>query len=1259
MSESSKRRRLFEAVMSHPASERRAVLERLCAGTPDLVQQVWAMVVASERSAAALGDPVAIVARAAESASRSAASGDQVGRYRLVEPIGEGGFGEVWTAQQSGGLERLVAVKILKPGMDSRQVVARFEQERQALALMEHPHIARVFDAGTTADGRPFFAMELVKGLPVTDYCTVNGLDLEARLEVFSQVCHAVQHAHAKGIIHRDIKPSNVLVETHDGRPCAKVIDFGIAKAIGQALTDKSIFTAHAAMVGTLEYMSPEQADGALDIDIRSDVYSLGALLYELLTGEPPVTAGELQALGLAGLLEALREREPERPSVRISKQGTAAWRQGAAPGAATRRSDAALAGILARDLDWVVMKALEKDRGRRYPTADALAEDLRRYRDGEALVAVPPSVTYRLRKFVRRRRMAVTVGSVAVGIAAIGIVIAGVQRANARLERARSEQFQVESRWREYSQQLSSSLAAAGAGEPRLAQETLARAEEPLRGWEWDLAQAIVAEAPRGLDVQGEYCVLVQDGRFLVSVSHEAVHCHDVASGELRDRIELPCVGLVAKDEHGATDAVPPRPGYRAEVLSILGGSKLVVHVMHDHGVGSSALLALQVNVEGVMHVDWSLPSGSLAPLVLDTVGSLLLVQYATGHMSCLRAHDGYREWTAEVAKGLVLDAAISADGSRMIALTNKGTSHLVDLRAGAVLAELELPRIDHDAGWSDADGWHHARIGFVDGTDLAMVLVEDCGQMNDWAHGVFIDTEAGLAVVPGCETLVTPIARWVMPFRDDYLKYYGLTLSAIGLGEMKAFGGMTRQFVEMFEDAPVIRAINHGGCGSDAQHSRLIHPGQAVVKFSSSGIDSKQLEADLEAGLEVTIDLLEPETTGTALSRPYAIWAPPNRAEVFSLEGGDFLGLNPHIYRGVDLPQTAGPVKLGVPRIDAWGPSAFDRTVALRNGPVVVWSSRPPEYAPGSPFATCLALALRPVDAEVVSAYDDCWVTFDPYTGVRRIEDPLTPIPRRAVGSVGGRHLCVSTDDGLRLVGVDPEIARPLDAVEGDVLALAVADRGPRAAAVVLPRDRGASLVEWGADGSVVARRPIPADELLEDSVLVFVESRVALGTRGGRVLIWNGASPEPAQVIGWPEVAVHALAPSRSGGFLAVGLSDGSVVTLDATSGKELRRFNVHIGPVRALAWSATDTRLFSAGEDRFVRVLEPSSGRMVLDLGNAAIPGEPTRRYYDGRATCLLATPDGERLIAGFDDGAIRVWDAVPWKQRYAELQARKR
>jgi eukaryotic-like serine/threonine-protein kinase len=482
----------LESLKRESAEERSGFLDRACANDPALRVAVETLL--KHHKEDEFMQPPGL-----KSAPLSAVEkpGDRIGRYKLLQQIGEGGCGVVYMAEQEEPVRRRVALKVIKLGMDTRTVIARFEAERQALALMEHPNIAKVLDAGATETGRPYFVMELVRGIAITDHCDQNNLSTQERLGLFIQVCQAIQHAHQKGIIHRDIKPSNVLVTLRDGVPVPKVIDFGIAKATGnQWLTDKTLFTAFEQFIGTPAYMSPEQAEmSELGVDTRSDVYSLGVLLYEMLTGQTPFDSKRMLQSGLDEIRRIIREEEPARPSTRFSTMTHADLTEAAKH----RQSEPAKLKVLIRgELDWIVMKCLEKDRIRRYETVNGLAMDVRRYLANEPVTASPPGNLYKFRKLVRRHRAAVVAASIVIATGILGLTGIFWQWRQARLnaqdavkQRRIAEQDATETRFNLYAADVAVASQALQNGDLRLARNTLDRLrpkrdEADLRGFEW-----------------------------------------------------------------------------------------------------------------------------------------------------------------------------------------------------------------------------------------------------------------------------------------------------------------------------------------------------------------------------------------------------------------------------------------------------------------------------------------------------------------------------------------------------------------------------------------------------------------------------------------------------------------------------------------------------------------------------------------------------------------------------------------------------
>jgi eukaryotic-like serine/threonine-protein kinase len=522
----------LEAIELHSYEERRALLDRDCGADEALRAEVERLLEASDRAGSFLDRPAIEVGSTTvdrrpgdESAAIGLdATGSVIGPYKLLERIGEGGMGTVYMAEQTRPVRRKVALKVIKPGMDSRQVIARFEAERQALAIMDHANIARVLDAGATEAGLPYFVMELVHGVPITKYCDDNQLTPRERLELFVLVCQAIQHAHQKGIIHRDIKPSNVMITLYDGNPVPKVIDFGVAKATEQNLTERTLFTQYGTLVGTLEYMSPEQAEmSALGVDTRSDIYSLGVLLFELLTGSTPLGRKRVREAAYGEALRMIKEEEPPRPSMRLSESGAAL----ASISAQRHMEPARLTKLVRGELDWIVMKTLEKDRNRRYEAVNGFAADVQRYLDDEPVQACPPSTLYRFRKFARRNRRAVATAAAAAVV--VMLAVAGLATSNlllSREQRATANALQAETRAKDdlekalYFQRIALAHRELSVDNLHGALKLLDACPKELREWEWHYLMRLCRVEPLILRGKAEVNSLAfsSDGEFLAT---------------------------------------------------------------------------------------------------------------------------------------------------------------------------------------------------------------------------------------------------------------------------------------------------------------------------------------------------------------------------------------------------------------------------------------------------------------------------------------------------------------------------------------------------------------------------------------------------------------------------------------------------------------------------------------------------------------------------------------------------------------------
>jgi WD40 repeat protein/serine/threonine protein kinase len=695
---------IFKAAVKLAPDQRAAYLDQACGSNQELRGEVESLLRAHDTSGNFLQDLSARQLATVDHEPIRERPGIVIGPYKLLEQIGEGGFGVVFMAEQAQPVRRKVALKVLKPGMDTRQVVARFEAERQALALMDHPHIAKVLDGGQTTSGRPYFVMDLVKGLPITDYCDQAQLAPRERLELFVHLCQAVQHAHQKGIIHRDLKPSNVLVTLHDGTPLVKVIDFGIAKALGQSLTDRTLFTGFAQMVGTPLYMSPEQAgQSGLDVDTRSDVYALGVLLYELLTGTTPFDKERLMEVGYDELRRIIHEEDPPRPSTRISTLG-----QGAATVSANRRSDSKKLGqLMRRELDWIVMKSLEKDRNRRYESASAFAADVQRYLNDEPVLACPPSAWYRFGKFARRNRRALATAALlsVMVLVTVGAVVASALWAASQA----TERLQAEAAAKD---ELEGNLylTHVALAERDLASGNIARAEElldtcpkHLRGWEWHFLKR--QQYGDALTLQHPATVIrvafSPDGRQLATVCMDGTfQIRDPQTGQMLHTLERQTVMVRSPTVAGLCRGLAYSPDSRYLALARHDGTVEV----WDATRGQS-LRALQGHKGPAWQVAFSPDSRTLASGGEDR--GVRLWDVASG-----KALPGFTEHPAPV-KGV----AFRPDGRSVVAACEDGTVTVWDRDTerqtfsfrGELLAARYTPSFSPDArrlAWSCLGG-------------------------------------------------------------------------------------------------------------------------------------------------------------------------------------------------------------------------------------------------------------------------------------------------------------------------------------------------------------------------------------------------------------------------------------------------------------------------------------------------------------------------------------------------------------------------
>jgi serine/threonine protein kinase len=741
---------VFTEALRLPPEERNRYLDEACKGDNEFRRRVEALLQAYEQAGDFLGRPAAgMPSRATQAFPAGEKPGDRIGHYKLLQQIGEGGCGVVYMAEQQEPVRRRVALKIIKPGMDTNSVIGRFEAERQALALMNHPNIAKVFDAGATEAGRPFFVMELVRGIKITEYCNQHSLTTEERLKLFVQVCQAVQHAHQRGIIHRDIKPSNILVTLSlEGVAMPIVIDFGVAKATtDQPLTDKTVFTAFEMLIGTPAYMSPEQAAlSSVDVDTRTDIYSLGVLLYELLTSSTPFETEELLKAGLDEIRRVIREQEPVRPSTRLSKMTEA----NLTTIAQHRRSEPPrLIRAISGDLDWIVMKALEKDRTRRYETASGMAADVKRYLNNEPVVARPPSSVYRFQKAIRRNKLAFGAAAAVVAALVAGIAISTWEMVQARKSQRETEtarnnerRLLIEAQAQALAARRSAYSSDMIAVQQALKENNLGRArmllnrqkpqsgELDLRDWEWRYLWSQARADDHDTFAVGPLWSAAHpvsfsaDGRMLArELEGGNTVVTDLTSRRAvleRANAHLPVfahhgtrLAFVAKDSSTTNDVItlldiatqketqPVRFGNSTAWIGFTPDDRQLLTVSIRPGTDtrggfSADLTAWQVDTGRQL---WQRAIGGRPPWVrwhiyaISPDGAAFAAAVPDGRVQVLETRDGSERFTVRATEELSLSVMFSPDSSTLLASAgfSDPTIHLWDARSGQAREPLE----------------------------------------------------------------------------------------------------------------------------------------------------------------------------------------------------------------------------------------------------------------------------------------------------------------------------------------------------------------------------------------------------------------------------------------------------------------------------------------------------------------------------------------------------------------------------------------
>lgn len=1233
-------KQVFAQVVERPEALRAAALDDLCAGDEELKGEVRSLL-----EARTLGAGHSVRTGGARQVVRPSESGDErstavssvtervgetIGPYKLLQLIGEGGFGLVFMAEQDKPVRRRVALKVIRLGMDTKAVIARFEAERQALAMMEHPNIAKVFDAGTTPTGRPYFVMELVKGEPITAYCDRNTLSVRDRLELFEQVCRAVQHAHTKGVMHRDIKPSNVLVGTQDGRPLAKVIDFGIAKATEHRLTDRTLATDLHALIGTPEYMSPEQAEGSLDIDTRTDVYALGVLLYELLTGTTPFDARTLRAAGYEAMLRMIREVEPPTPSVRLSRlteprrevaRGTrvrgapervvaeedaperAIESASAEVIASQRRTEPKKLGVLVRgELDWIVMKSMDKDRSRRYETANALAADVERYLAGEPVVAAPPSALYRVRKFVRRHRPLVgaTAGVALALLMGIGGTSWGFVTAAKRAEGERQAKLEAQ-QGRELAEAKTAEAQAALAAEAlaseavklqsyvgniqmaqaafeaklyRRVRQRLDACPERLRGWEWRWLDARADQSCVVVDnayFQRHRSIASADGTRLVTLAFERVpRVCNALTGETTHVLKghtaaVTCVGLDRSGELVATASLDGT----ARIWSAVSGECL--HVLNGHS-------------SYVQFAEFSADGSRLATASSDKTARIWDVK--TG--DCTSVLAGH----SDTVESVEFDAA----GKRLLTVSNDRTARLWDTASGT---QLGVFPIDDESPTAAA----------LNPSGTLVVTARDDGSLGVW------DAKSGspLLFLRGHSASISDVefsrdGAWIATASGDGTA----RVWNAETGECVATLGGHDGWVHTARFSPdATRLIT----ASDDKTARVweIPTGasKAVLLGHTFGVASAWFAADGQKIITTSYD-------GTI-----RIWDADSRMPATRLEWGRCS-----------------------PGAASFSPDGARLVTCSEPNCARVW-----DVAAGAPLRefighdrTVRSAAFSPAGDRIVTASDDHTAcVWDSVTGDRVVT---------LAGHTDGVNSALFDRSGARVITASSdETVRIWDARTGECLSRLDCDRGG-----------GVVSAEFNSDGSRVLTRNLDYTASLWDAstraVLTDLESsdgsvmsaefssdgrRVVTARKDAAADVWDAGSGARLFKLEGHAGGLVSARFSRDGRRIVTTSVDNTARVWDASTRRVVAVLREHEATVNSAQFSPDGGRVVTSGDDQVVRLFDSETGELLVEPATQTGPLD-----YVG------FSPDGTRLVASGWYFVGQMWDSARYAVRRREI-----